>query len=119
MWTDFGKLKTAAKKKRWTDETPVPPEFFGPLWPEGEPKGWPSASAEPARRKDAETSSTEERLVVQATVRGSVDDETLVDGITNLYKALNKYHILCGGTGLTIDDWRIFVRSGKPMRELV
>jgi hypothetical protein len=116
---DFEKLKAAAKKERWTNETPVPPEFFGPLWPEGEPPGWPSTAAEPTRQKKAQTASKEERLVVQAFVHGPVDDETLVDGITEIYQALNRYHILCGGTGLTIDDWQIFVRSGTRVGELV
>jgi hypothetical protein len=38
---DFDRLAAAAAVKKWTDGTPVPPEFFGPLWPEGTPLGWP------------------------------------------------------------------------------
>lgn len=41
MRADLDKLQAVAKQEGWTDETPVPPEFFGPLWPEGEPPGWP------------------------------------------------------------------------------
>lgn len=25
------------------DETPVPAELLGPLWPDGEPEGWPNS----------------------------------------------------------------------------
>lgn len=42
---DYNFLLGAARKGNWGDSTPVPPEFFGPLWPEGEPKGWPSKKA--------------------------------------------------------------------------
>jgi uncharacterized protein (TIGR02996 family) len=40
MQTDLLRLKSAAGQ-RWTDATPVPPEFFGPLWPDGPPDGLP------------------------------------------------------------------------------
>jgi hypothetical protein len=33
---DFEHLKASAEKHGWTDETPVPPEFFAPLQPFGE-----------------------------------------------------------------------------------
>jgi hypothetical protein len=41
---DFEQLLSAAERDEWTYDTPVPPEFFGPLWPEGEPKGWPTTT---------------------------------------------------------------------------
>jgi multidrug efflux pump subunit AcrA (membrane-fusion protein) len=41
MRRDFELLKAAAEREQWTNDTPVPPEFFGPLWPDGEPDGWP------------------------------------------------------------------------------
>lgn len=27
----------------WADDAPVPPDVFGPLWPDGPPPGWPEA----------------------------------------------------------------------------
>ena len=39
---DFDRLTSAARRESWTDDTPVPPEFFGPMWPDGEPEGWPT-----------------------------------------------------------------------------
>jgi len=38
---DFDPLAKLAQWQHWTDDTPVPPEVFGPLWPEGPPKSWP------------------------------------------------------------------------------
>jgi hypothetical protein len=39
---DFEMLKDTAEREHWTDECYVPPEFFGPMWPEGTPDGWPT-----------------------------------------------------------------------------
>lgn len=41
MNIDFKKLKEAAKKEEFRDDDYVPPEWFGPIWPEGAPKDWP------------------------------------------------------------------------------
>jgi hypothetical protein len=40
---DFDRLVYLAKKRKWTDETPVPPEVFGPMWPEALTPSWASA----------------------------------------------------------------------------
>jgi hypothetical protein len=50
---DFVRLKKLARKEKWTDDTPVPPEVFGPMWPEGVAPYWaveppPAAPAPPA-----------------------------------------------------------------------
>ena len=37
---DFVRLKKLARKEKWTDDTPVPPEVFGPMWPEGVAPYW-------------------------------------------------------------------------------
>jgi hypothetical protein len=37
---DFDRLVTLAKKHNWTDDTPVPPDVFGPMWPEGLTPQW-------------------------------------------------------------------------------
>jgi hypothetical protein len=42
VWSDFDKLKTKAKEKGWSNSSPIPKHFFGDLWPEGKPNGWPS-----------------------------------------------------------------------------
>jgi len=42
---DYEILIESARRLGWTDRTPVPPSVFGPLWPNGIPKGWPQARA--------------------------------------------------------------------------
>jgi hypothetical protein len=37
---DFVRLKRLARKQKWTDDTPVPPDVFGPMWPEGVAPYW-------------------------------------------------------------------------------
>lgn len=37
---DFARLKWLAREQKWTDDTPVPPDVFGPLWPEGVAPYW-------------------------------------------------------------------------------
>jgi hypothetical protein len=41
MRADLETLKQLIEKKGWTDQTPVKPRVFGPLWPQGPPEGWP------------------------------------------------------------------------------
>ena len=37
---DFVRLKRLALKEKWTDDTPVLPDVFGPMWPEGVEPYW-------------------------------------------------------------------------------
>jgi hypothetical protein len=37
---DFDRLAKLARKHHWTDDTPVPPSVFGPLWPKGRTPDW-------------------------------------------------------------------------------
>jgi hypothetical protein len=37
---DFVRLKRLAREQKWTDDTPVPPDVFGPMWPEGVEPYW-------------------------------------------------------------------------------
>jgi hypothetical protein len=43
VWPDFVTIRNAAKAENWTNDTAVPSEAFGALWPNGTPKGWPDA----------------------------------------------------------------------------
>ncbi|MDB5309350.1 MAG: hypothetical protein JWO38_3552 [Gemmataceae bacterium] len=38
---DFQAILGLARAGNWTDDTPVPPSVFGPMWPDGQPTGWP------------------------------------------------------------------------------
>jgi hypothetical protein len=48
VYRDLDLLLAVSAKEGWTDETPVPAEFFGPMWPEGAPKRWPEIRVESA-----------------------------------------------------------------------
>jgi RNA recognition motif-containing protein len=54
-------------------------------------------------------------LVLTIEVNENSSPDKVALEIANLCKAINAYHISCGGTGLAIDDWKIQVLS----RELV
>jgi len=41
--TDFENLRLATQREKWGKKKPVPPEFFGPLWPNGAPEHWPKS----------------------------------------------------------------------------
>jgi hypothetical protein len=45
---DFVRLKKRASKEKWTDDTPVPPDVFGPMWPEGVEPHWAAEPPPPA-----------------------------------------------------------------------
>jgi hypothetical protein len=34
-------LRERAEREQWEDDSPVPQDVFGPLWPDGMPEGWP------------------------------------------------------------------------------
>lgn len=90
---DFDHLATLARWQHWADDTPVPPEVFGPLWPEGPPKGWPADEATP----------TLADLPLSIEVRVGVIDQVVVDEVLNLFHALNRYHIARTGVRLTLE----------------
>ena len=51
--SDFGVLRKAAIEAQWSDHTPVPPEFFGPMWPNGPPQGWPELDEDTVKAPSA------------------------------------------------------------------
>jgi hypothetical protein len=45
---DFDRIARLAREQGWTDDTPVPPEVFDPMWPEGLTPEWAKESHPPA-----------------------------------------------------------------------
>src|SRR5262249_36097673 len=43
----------AAGNEKWRKKTPVPPDFFGLLWPNGAPEKWPAFIPVPPKEKPA------------------------------------------------------------------
>jgi hypothetical protein len=37
---DYDRLKWFVRRYNWGDDTPVPPDVFGPLWADGQTPGW-------------------------------------------------------------------------------
>ncbi|HUR54125.1 MAG TPA: hypothetical protein VMZ71_08335, partial [Gemmataceae bacterium] len=89
---DFDHLAELARWRKWTDDTPVPPEVFGPLWPEGLPKGWP-----------VDESLTATELPLRFLVRNGTKPAVSEDEAVNLFNILNQYHIARTGVRLTLE----------------
>jgi hypothetical protein len=45
--SDFEWLREQVEANGWTDDTPVPPEVFGPMWPPGRVPKWAREKEEP------------------------------------------------------------------------
>ncbi|MEK6676354.1 MAG: hypothetical protein AABZ47_11955 [Planctomycetota bacterium] len=97
MRRDFELLKVAAKERGWTDRTPVSPEFFGPLWPEGVPGGWPVE----------EENSEGVELVIQVEGPPGISDDELDKHVVGLVDRIDRLHRSYGGRGVTVDQIEI------------
>ncbi|HEX4610745.1 MAG TPA: hypothetical protein VH092_21325, partial [Urbifossiella sp.] len=97
---DFRAISHLSAANHWTNETPVPPWLFGPMWPNGVPKGWPEADPE-------------ERLVVTVATPAEMPVEEVVGFQNELHDLLSQLAIAHGGTGLTLD------RTGRDVPVVV
>lgn len=96
MRRDFDLLKAAAEAEHWTDDTPVPPEFFGPLWPHGEPEGWPEAGREPRIG--------ERTFTIEFEAPPGVSDEEAAERIARVLRLLDRLNRAQGGTGIVVGE---------------
>ncbi|AWM42010.1 hypothetical protein C1280_36820 [Gemmata obscuriglobus] len=101
---DFDHLSQLAEAQRWDDDTPVSPGVFGPLWPEGLPKGWPVASHIPQWTE----------LVVEAFACERATEKMLEDDLVNLFHVLNRYYIVRSGSRLTLDQFNSLLPALVP-----
>lgn len=101
---DFDHLSRLAEWQEWTDDTPVPPEVFGPLWPAGPPKGWPPITDVPQRTD----------LALEAFAREQATEQVIEDDIVNLFNALNRYYIARSGVRLTLEQFRSLLPAFVP-----
>jgi hypothetical protein len=107
---DFRTLLAMSLVDKWTDDTPVPPDVFGPLWPDGVPEGWPVADelcVAPTSAK-AETADTF-KLCLRAVAKPGVPADVIHKHAVELFKALNEYSLEKYGRRLTKDNFRRLV----------
>lgn len=98
---DFNLLLAAMEQLNWTDDTPVPPEFFGPLWPEGVPEGWP--------RPETDGSPDDCPLCLKLEIAvpagmSEADSKAFDAKVRDLLAAMSGFDAAMGGNGLKILD---------------
>jgi hypothetical protein len=98
---DFDHLADLALWQKWTDDTPVPPEVFGPLWPEGAPAGWPADPEVPQHSS----------ITLELTQQDDIPEKVLLNETMNIFNALNEYHISRGGQTLCLEDFQPMISS--------
>lgn len=54
-----------------------------------------------------------QKLLLHIYTSEIAEDDDVVNGFVSLYRALSKYHVLCGGRGLAIDDWQMFIHESN------
>jgi hypothetical protein len=101
---DFDHLTKFSSLHSWTDDTPVARDVFGPLWPEGPPKGWPSDPDAP----------THTDIALEVVHRDGLDERVVEDEVVNLFNAMNRYHISRGGQPLSLEDFQPLISALVP-----
>lgn len=100
---DFDTLLTAALSNEWDENTPVPEEVFGPMWPDGSPLNWPRTDPLTTVRGDPDPI---RGLLLDFHFGPDTDPADIEEGIVNLYEAANRYHMARGKGVLSPDKFR-------------
>ncbi|MBC7783694.1 MAG: hypothetical protein H7144_07625 [Burkholderiales bacterium] len=95
---DVELLKLLARTENWTDTTLVPPECFGPLWPDSEPDNWPVTYDESP--DDLGTP----KIHIEFTLPAELDENEASRVISSLLRRASDLHLAFGGNGLVITD---------------
>jgi hypothetical protein len=96
---DFQTILRLSRDGRWTDDTPVPPEVFGPI-DMGEPATY---------QRDTGPTDEDFQIVLRAVAEPGVSAETVSKHIVRLYRALNEYCLEKYGQHLMRDEFRRLV----------
>lgn len=110
---DFEIICKAARVNLWHDRSPIPRDVFGPMWPDGPPPGWPAEEGTDAKQEveipvaDAQAANGKRwKLVLKAIIPPHLSAGEVAADLKDLYDAVNEYHIVHGGSGLTLDEFR-------------
>ncbi len=102
MRRDFELLKATSETERWTDETPVPPEFFGAVWPApwGTPEGWDANRPQvPPPRQE---------LLLEFAVPDDTPAHEVDRLVREFVRKASELHVMAGGSGLKVDALHIW-----------
>ncbi len=118
MWRDFDALTEAAARLRWTNDSPIPSDVFGPLWPDAEPEWWPnsvmiaaSASAPapaPPPQRDPD------QLELRLTLPADATDDEIAQATADMILAASRAHQAAGGSGLKPDWMKVYKTAPVP-----
>lgn len=125
---DFDILKETAEREHWTGNTPVPQKVFGPMWPDGKPKGW--------LKFDVVEDRTGEKIPLQKAIKAAAKSiakniiffeqpplEIYIDPgkasketIQAVFEAISEWHIAAGGLGLEfVSDGNFIYATDKVL----
>ena len=132
---DLQRLLDHARRKGWTEDSKViiSPDFFGPMWPDGEPQGWPESAVKkkPAKEQDViqpkrhedQPSADEEPASADARVPDVPPIELYIDPgdapketVQAVFDRFSDLHRAAGGLGLEyeIDGLYVYAREKVP-----
>lgn len=91
--SDFNLLLIKSKRQNWTNDSGVPSYFFGTMWPDGEPAGWPVPATKHFEVDIFAGSARAVGLTVTAPPDADTDDvieyaQRLVAAMDRLYRAI-------------------------------
>lgn len=108
MRVDYRLLLASAKKEGWNDNTPVAPEFFGPMWPNGAPEDWP----------EQEETSESYVLEMEFDLPDNTPEDEVEKHLTEIVLRINRLHRAYGGHGLIISNIEDVEKSAQVLDEV-
>ncbi len=105
-WRDYDLLRLLAEREEWTDDTPVDVAILGPLWPWGEPEGWPEEAKE-ERGND-------EVLEIEFEFPEGASEAEVLAAARDVWERVNALHRSVGGKGVVLDGTDLYREAGVP-----
>jgi hypothetical protein len=100
MQFDIHQLAAWAQREGWTEQTPVPPELLGPLWPAGPSRQWPKEPTEPDEGPPV--------LQLEFAIPVGIPKEEADRLVGEIIQRANELHHAMGGNGLSISEGSAF-----------
>lgn len=104
MRRDFNRLLTLAREEKWTSDTPVDPDWLGPIGNIDE------ADSVPATR----TPQPDDVLELTLRVPAAASDEEIKLLVKQFVLSASKYHLAHGGSGLKPGTVEVYAVAASP-----